>query len=94
MAEPTRRTVMSLAVSAAAQTAPYDVAVIGAGVFGAWTAHHLRRAGKRVVLIDGFGAANSRASSAPRSPGSAYAGEIESSARALVRTIVFMLRDL
>jgi len=41
----------------------YDVAVIGAGVFGAWTAHHLVRAGVRVVLLDIYGAANSRASS-------------------------------
>ncbi len=24
----------------------YDTAVIGAGVFGAWTAYHLREAGK------------------------------------------------
>ena len=41
----------------------YDVAVIGAGVFGAWTAHHLRRQQARVVLLDAYGPANSRASS-------------------------------
>lgn len=41
----------------------YDVAVIGAGVFGAWTAHHLARAGRNVALIDAYGPANSRASS-------------------------------
>jgi glycine/D-amino acid oxidase-like deaminating enzyme len=41
----------------------YDVAVIGAGVFGAWTAWHLQRAGRRVVLIDAYGPANARASS-------------------------------
>ncbi len=41
----------------------YDVAVIGAGVFGAWTAWHLQRAGQRVVLIDKYGAASARASS-------------------------------
>jgi sarcosine oxidase len=41
----------------------YDVAVIGAGVFGAWTAHHLRAAGARVALADAYGAANSRSSS-------------------------------
>ncbi|MEO8663421.1 MAG: N-methyl-L-tryptophan oxidase [Bryobacteraceae bacterium] len=41
----------------------YDVAVIGAGVFGSWTAHHLRRAGQRVILIDAYGPSNSRASS-------------------------------
>ena len=39
------------------------VAVIGAGVFGAWTAHHLRRAGHRVTLVDMSGPANDRASS-------------------------------
>jgi sarcosine oxidase len=41
----------------------YDVAVIGAGVFGSWTAHALSRAVKKVVLLDAYGAANSRASS-------------------------------
>jgi len=41
----------------------YDVAVVGAGVFGAWAAWHLASAGKRVILIDQYGGANSRASS-------------------------------
>jgi monomeric sarcosine oxidase len=41
----------------------YDVAVIGAGVFGAWTAWHLAKRGKRVVLLDAYGPANARASS-------------------------------
>lgn len=41
----------------------YDVAVVGAGVFGAWIAYHLQRSGKTVVLLDAYGAANSRASS-------------------------------
>jgi len=52
------------------QTKPnrtYDVAVIGAGVFGAWTAHELRRSGRQVVLIDAYGAANSRSSSGDES---------------------------
>jgi len=40
-----------------------DVAVIGAGVFGAWTAYQLRRAGATVILIDAYGPGNSRASS-------------------------------
>ncbi len=40
-----------------------DVVVIGAGVFGAWTAYHLRRAGRSVTLIDAYGAGNSRSSS-------------------------------
>src|SRR5439155_5969195 len=39
------------------------VAVVGAGVFGAWTAHHLLEQGHRVTLIDVHGPANNRASS-------------------------------
>ena len=39
------------------------VAVVGAGVFGAWTAHHLLALGHRVTLIDAHGPAHSRASS-------------------------------
>jgi sarcosine oxidase len=39
------------------------VAVVGAGVFGAWTAHHLLQAGHQVTLIDAHGPAHSRASS-------------------------------
>ena len=41
----------------------YDVAVIGAGVFGAWTAYRLRQTGQRVILLDAYGAGNSRSSS-------------------------------
>lgn len=41
-----------------------DVAVIGAGVFGAWITWHLQRAGQRVLLIDQYGPASARASSA------------------------------
>src|SRR5216684_6617694 len=40
-----------------------DIAVIGAGVFGAWTAHFLRQSGASVTLIDAYGPANGRASS-------------------------------
>jgi glycine/D-amino acid oxidase-like deaminating enzyme len=39
------------------------VAVVGAGVFGAWTAHHLHQQGHRVTLVDMHGPAHSRASS-------------------------------
>ncbi len=39
------------------------IIVIGAGCFGAWTAYHLARAGRRVTLVDAYGPANSRASS-------------------------------
>ncbi len=41
----------------------YDVAVVGAGVFGAWTAYQLRRTGRRVALIDAHGPGHSRSSS-------------------------------
>jgi monomeric sarcosine oxidase len=41
----------------------YDVAVVGAGVFGAWTAYELQRSGNKVVLVDAYGPAHSRASS-------------------------------
>ncbi|HEY6642048.1 FAD-dependent oxidoreductase [Povalibacter sp.] len=40
-----------------------DIIVIGAGVFGAWTAWHLTKLGKRVLLVDAWGAANALASS-------------------------------
>jgi sarcosine oxidase len=45
------------------QKKSYDVAVIGAGVFGSWAALHFVRAGKRVALVDAYGPGNSRASS-------------------------------
>jgi sarcosine oxidase len=41
----------------------YDVAVIGTGVFGAWTAYCLRQSGATVALLDAYGPANARASS-------------------------------
>ena len=41
----------------------YDVAVIGAGVFGAWSAYQLRLTGASVMLVDAYGPGNSRASS-------------------------------
>ena len=39
------------------------VVVIGAGVFGVWTAHHLRHRGADVTLVDAYGPAHSRSSS-------------------------------
>src|SRR4030095_3643096 len=45
----------------------YDVAVVGAGVFGAWTALHFARRGKRVLLLDAYGPGNSRSSSGDES---------------------------
>src|ERR1700733_15559061 len=41
----------------------FDAMVIGAGVFGAWTALQLRRSGRTVALFDAYGAGNNRSSS-------------------------------
>jgi sarcosine oxidase len=41
----------------------YDVLVVGAGVFGAWTAWQLARRGQSVLLVDAYGPGNSRSSS-------------------------------
>lgn len=41
----------------------WDVVVVGAGVFGAWTARRLQSLGKRVLLIDAWGPGHARASS-------------------------------
>jgi monomeric sarcosine oxidase len=41
----------------------FDVAIVGSGVFGAWTARHLLSRGLRVALIDEYGPGSSRASS-------------------------------
>jgi monomeric sarcosine oxidase len=41
----------------------WDVIVVGAGVFGSWTAKKLQDAGKRVLLVDAWGPAHARASS-------------------------------
>jgi glycine/D-amino acid oxidase-like deaminating enzyme len=45
------------------KTSGTDFVVVGAGVFGAWTAHWLRRQGHTVTLVDGYGAGNNRSSS-------------------------------
>ena len=61
----TRRTILAAAAAAplAGCGQEFPVTVIGAGVFGAWTAVHLKRLGRRVVLVDQMGPANARASS-------------------------------
>ncbi|HMF55301.1 MAG TPA: FAD-dependent oxidoreductase, partial [Pyrinomonadaceae bacterium] len=41
----------------------FDVCVVGAGVFGAWSALMLRRAGLSVLLLDAHGPGNNRSSS-------------------------------
>ena len=73
---PTRRTVLAAgggtavtgaagADAAAPLAAPrvWDAVVVGAGVFGAWTAKCLRTAGQRALLLDAWGPAHARASS-------------------------------
>jgi sarcosine oxidase len=45
------------------QSSRRDVIVIGAGVFGAWTAWHLLKLGRKVLLLDAWGPAHARASS-------------------------------
>jgi sarcosine oxidase len=41
----------------------YDAVVVGAGVFGSWTALYLRRSGRKVALLDAYGPGNNRSSS-------------------------------
>ena len=45
----------------------YDVVVVGAGVFGAWTALALALRGKRVALLEAYGPGHSRSSSGDES---------------------------
>jgi sarcosine oxidase len=45
------------------------VVVIGAGAWGSWTALNLRKAGVKVTLVDQYGPANSRATSADETRG-------------------------
>ena len=44
-----------------------DFVVVGAGVFGLWTAHELRKQGHSVMLVDAHGAGNNRSSSGDES---------------------------
>jgi sarcosine oxidase len=48
-------------------TKMYDVVVVGAGVFGAWTALALARRGRRVALLEAYGPGHSRSSSGDES---------------------------
>ncbi len=49
--------------SAAASSAARGVVVVGAGVFGTWTAYQLLKSGRKVTVIDAYGPGSSRASS-------------------------------
>jgi len=71
---PSRRMILrgvaaTVAVSSFAQTTATSpqVAVIGAGAFGAWTALHLAEAGAKVTLLDAYGPGNPRATSGDES---------------------------
>jgi glycine/D-amino acid oxidase-like deaminating enzyme len=87
MPDVTRRSVLEAGAAASAAAAAttsagaapraWDVAVVGAGVFGAWTAWNLQRAGKRVLLIDAWAPAHARASSGGESrlTRTAYGGD-------------------
>jgi monomeric sarcosine oxidase len=46
-----------------AESSTYDVVVVGAGVFGSWTAWHLAKRKLKVLVLDAYGAAHTRASS-------------------------------
>jgi monomeric sarcosine oxidase len=72
MAELTRRSALKTAAAAtlastvaapSVAAATPDTIVIGAGVFGAWTARYLQRAGQKVLLLDAWAPAHARASS-------------------------------
>jgi glycine/D-amino acid oxidase-like deaminating enzyme len=54
---------VALPAGGAAQRRSPDVIVIGAGVFGVWTARGLQRLGRKVLLVDAWGPAHARASS-------------------------------
>src|SRR5215469_17269667 len=49
------------------KAAKAEFVVVGAGVFGVWTAYRLRQRGHTVTLIDAYGGGNSRSSSGDES---------------------------
>src|SRR5215468_3788617 len=46
-----------------------DVIVVGAGVFGIWTAYYLATMGAKVTVVDAYGPGNSRATSGDETRG-------------------------
>jgi glycine/D-amino acid oxidase-like deaminating enzyme len=46
-----------------------DVVVIGAGIWGSFTAYHLRKSGAKVTLVDAYGPGNGRSTSGDESRG-------------------------
>src|SRR5262245_52787817 len=60
----TRRALLAAAAAAPlAACSARRAIIVGAGVFGTWTATHLQRKGWNVLLVDQTGPANARASS-------------------------------
>jgi hypothetical protein len=57
------RTAAGESRSASSASSGWTSIVVGAGVFGAWTAWNLLRKGERVLLLDAWGPAHARASS-------------------------------
>ena len=56
--------------SASVITSPSpDVVVIGAGIWGSFTAYHLRKSGAKVTLVDAYGPGNARSTSGDESRG-------------------------
>lgn len=49
------------------KTTSSEFVVVGAGVFGVWTAYSLRKRGHSVLLVDAYGAGNNRSSSGDES---------------------------
>jgi glycine/D-amino acid oxidase-like deaminating enzyme len=56
-------TALATAGGSVAATRQTSVVVVGAGVFGGWTALYLLRCGAKVTLVDAWGPGNARASS-------------------------------
>jgi len=46
-----------------------DIVVIGAGIWGSFTAYHLRKSGAKVTLVDAYGPGNARSTSGDESRG-------------------------
>lgn len=56
--------------SAAVHASPSpDIVVIGAGIWGSFTAYHLRTSGAKVTLVDAYGPGNARSTSGDESRG-------------------------
>ena len=55
--------------SARSATASPEIVVIGAGLWGSFTAYHLRRMGANVTVVDAYGPGNARSTSGDETRG-------------------------